>query len=132
MEIQIRRTHLTEIGQYRILFLHENNFQFIYNKCHQYDWADTYVFMLDDLAVGYGAVWGATRREDRDAIFEFYVTRPHRKFANNFFEKFHTASGASLIECQTNDLFLSPLLFEYAENINAEAILFEDHFQTNF
>ena len=130
MEIQVKRTHLKAIDHFRVLFLQENNFQFIYDKCHLYGWADTYIFMVDDFPVGYGAVWGATRREDRDAIFEFFIIRPYRKFANAVFSKFHAACGALIIECQSNDLLLSPLLFEYAENINAEAVLFEDHFQT--
>jgi hypothetical protein len=79
MKIQIHRTDLKDIAHFRTLFLDENNFQFIYDKCHLYGWADTYLFTIDGLGVGYGSVWGATKREDRDAIFEFFVTRPYRK-----------------------------------------------------
>jgi RimJ/RimL family protein N-acetyltransferase len=131
MEIEVYKTDLKEVQHFRMLFLHENNFQFIYDKCHLYGWADTYLFKVDGLPVGYGAVWGASKREDRDAIFEFFVIKPYRKFADAIFRNFHAASGALLIECQSNDMFLPPLLFEYAENINAEAILFKDHAQTN-
>jgi GNAT superfamily N-acetyltransferase len=132
MEIQVHKTDLKEVQAFRILFLQENNFQFIYDKCHIYGWADTYIFILDDLPIGYGAIWGRSKREDRDAIFEFYIIKPYRKFANGFFLKFQLASGATFIECQSNDLLLSRLLFEYSQNISAEAILFEDHFQTIF
>ena len=132
MNIKVIKTDLKEIHAFRILFLEENNFQFIYNKCHTYGWADTCVFILDDVKIGYGAVWGKDKREDRDAIFEFYIVKPYRKFANAFFSKFHITSGATFIDCQSNDVLLSSLLFEHAENIHAEAILFEDDFQTDF
>ncbi|HXL57022.1 MAG TPA: GNAT family N-acetyltransferase [Chitinophagaceae bacterium] len=131
MELKVINTRLEEIQAFRILFLHENNFQFIYNKCHDYGWADTYLFTIDDIKIGYGSVWGKDRREDRDTIFEFYLIQPFRKFSNLIFPKFYTVSGARFIECQSNDLLLSSMLYEYAKNINAEAILFEDHFQTN-
>lgn len=132
MEINVTKVDLKDIQAFRVLFLHENNFQFIHNKCHLYGWADTYLFIMNDIKIGYGAVWGRNKREDRDAIFEFYVIVPYRKFANACFEKFHSVSGAPFIECQTNDLLLSSMFYEYSQNISAEAILFKDHFQTEF
>ncbi len=130
MELSVIKTGLEEIQALRVLFLAENNFQFIYNKCHENGWADTWLFLLDGEKIGYGAVWGAERRDDRDAIFEFYLVGPNRKLATMVFEKFCSASGATLIECQSNDMLLCSMLYEFAQNINAEAILFEDHFQT--
>lgn len=131
METKIVKTGLAEIKELRVLFLQENNFQFIYNKCHDYGWADTYLFMIKGEKAGYGAVWGQSRREDRDAIFEFYLVPSYRKFAEIIFSKFQEASGAIYIECQSNDWLLSSMLYEFCENINAEAILFEDGFQSN-
>ncbi len=132
MEFKVTKTSLEEIQAFRILFLHENNFQFIYNKCHPAGWADVYLFTMDEIKIGYGSVWGKDRREDRDAIFEFYLIKPFRKFSNSVLPKFLSASGATFIECQSNDLLLSSMLYEYAQNIYAEAILFKDNFQTNF
>jgi RimJ/RimL family protein N-acetyltransferase len=132
MEIKVMKVELEEIKDFRILFLVENHFQFIYNKCHDYGWADNYVFVIDEIRVGYGAVWGQSKREDRDAIFEFYVIRPFRHFSNFIFPEFHRISRATFIECQSNDLLLSSMLYEYSQNIHAEAMLFEDQFQTNF
>jgi GNAT superfamily N-acetyltransferase len=131
MEIKIIKTSLDEIKELRVLFLQENNFQFICNKCHDYGWADTYLFRVNGTKVGYGAVWGQSKREDRDAIFEFYLIPSYRKFAELIFPKFHEASGAIYIECQSNDLLLSSMLYEFSQNINAEAILFEDSFQSD-
>lgn len=132
MELLVTKTELKEISALRTLFLHERNFQFTYDKCHLYGWADTYLFTLDGHKAGYGSVWGKDRREARDSIFEFYILGPYRKLAGDFFRKFHSASGASHIECQSNDMLLTSLLFEHSQNINAEAILFEDYFQTQF
>jgi len=132
LEIKVIKADLKEIQAFRILFLQESNFQFVHNKCHLYSWADTYLFIIDNIKIGYGSVWGRNKREDRDAIFEFYVIIPYRKFANTCFEKFHSESGIPFIECQSNDLLLSSMLYEYSQNINAEAILFKDHYQTNF
>lgn len=131
MQIEISKVSLEEIKQLRILFLQENNFQFIYNKCHDYGWADTYLFRFNGTKIGYGGVWGQSKREDRDAIFEFYLVPSYRKFAELIFLKFHAASRAIYIECQTNDWLLSSILHEFSENINAEAILFEDGFQSD-
>jgi len=132
MEIKVIKCELEEIRRFRILFLNESNFQFIHNKCHLYGWADTYLFAADDIKIGYGAVWGKDKREDRDAIFEFYVIKPYRKFSNAIFSEFLSACNAPFIECQTNDRLLSSMVFEHAQNINAEAILFKDHVQTGF
>lgn len=132
MEIKVIKTELEEIKAFRTLFLHENNFQFIYDKCHYYGWADTYLFFADGKKVGYGAVWGKDKREDRDAIMEFFVLRPFRQFSNLIFREFVPISGAGFVECQSNDNLLSGMLYEFAENIYAEAILFEDDYQTNF
>ena len=132
MEIKIIKVESGEIRDFRILFLKENNFQFIFNKCHDNGWADAYLLEIDGIRVGYGAVWGQNERNERDAIFEFYVIKPFINFSNFIFPEFLLVSGATFIECQSNDLLLSAMLFTYSQNINADAILFEDHFQTNF
>jgi len=131
MDFKIIKTDLSSISQLRTLFLWESNFQFTYNKCHENNWADTWLFTVNGQKAGYGAIWGSEKREDRDSIFEFYLTRPFRKLTNLFFEEFTAVSNAKFIECQSNDKLLCSMLYEYAPNINAEAILFEDDLQTN-
>jgi hypothetical protein len=132
MQLEVIKTDLNEILHLRTLFLQENSFQFVYDKCHTYGWADTYLFKRDEIPVGYGAIWGQEKREDRDAIFEFYTIKSHRKFVNTFFSELQKISGAIFIECQSNDLLLSEMLYVFGKNINAEAILFKDNFQTAF
>ena len=130
MEV-IRSPH-SAIAHLRKEFLRENNIQFILDKCYRYGWADTYAFSLNGSEVGYGAVWGKEKREDRDAIFEFYVTRDNRHLAEQFFNAFRLASKAPYIECQSNDRFLYPMFEKYTNNVKTEAILFADHHQTDF
>lgn len=132
MELKVTKTVLEEIKAFRTLFLKENNFQFVHNKCHDYRWADDYIFLLNDIKIGYGSVWGLNKREDRDAIFEFYVIKSFRKLSNIVFPAFLSASEAKFIQCQTNDHLLTAMLYEFSRNINAESILFEDHYNTNF
>ncbi|MRG48809.1 GNAT family N-acetyltransferase [Chitinophaga sp. SYP-B3965] len=124
MEFKVTKCSLETIQPLRVLFLHESNFQFVCNKFHDFGWADTYQFTINDMEIGYGSIWG----KDQVAIFEFYIIPPFRKFAHLIFPKFHTACGAALIESQTNDPLLLAMLYAYGTNIHAEAILFEDHY----
>jgi GNAT superfamily N-acetyltransferase len=132
MRLQIVKTQSADIKDFRQIFLQENNFQFIYDKCHYYGWADVYEFISNEARIGYGAVWGSDKREDRDTIFEFYVLPPYRKYVSSIFHDFISTSGTTKIECQSNDPLLTGMLYEFAKNIYAEAILFEDHVQTSF
>jgi RimJ/RimL family protein N-acetyltransferase len=130
MQIQVIQTGPDEIRAFRTLFLHESNFQFTYDKCHLYSWADTYLFLSDGRQIGYGAIWGQSNRQDRDAIFEYYLLPAFRKFASHIFPIFHTVTNAIYIECQSNDLLLTSMLYEFTQHVVAEAILFEDHYTT--
>jgi hypothetical protein len=132
MEFIIIKSNLPDIKSLRDLFLAENNFQFICNKCHSAGWADVYLFSLNGEQVGYGSVWGKDKREDRDTIFEFFMKKPFRKYADRVFLEFIRVSEADFIECQSNDLLLAQMFFVYAGNIRAEAILFEDGFETTY
>jgi GNAT superfamily N-acetyltransferase len=131
MDVKVIKTPLDDVRAFRAMFLHALNAQFVCNKCHDYGWADTYLFLLNGERAGYGAVWGTDRREDRDTIFEYFLTEPFRHLADLIFSQFIATSGTQLIECQSNDLLLTSMLYGYAENIHAEAILFRDDAVTN-
>lgn len=132
MEFDIVKVQEADIESHRRLFLAEAKFQFVYNKCHGAGWVDVYLFKLNDIAIGYGSLWGKDKREDRDTICEFFLDNPFRKHARQIFEQFIQASGAGFVECQTNDILLAGMAFESTKNINAEAILFETAFETAF
>lgn len=128
MTIDVKRSELADIQSFRDLFLSEHNAQFVYNKCHKYGWCDDWIFILNGINIGYGSIWGSNDRKDRDAIFEFYLLHDYRKISRQIFAQFVKISGATCVECQTNDFLLSAMLYELGENINAEAILFAESF----
>jgi GNAT superfamily N-acetyltransferase len=125
------KVELNEIQVLRAQFLQEANFQIRYDACHERGWTDSYLLKVDDLRVGYGSIKGE-ERQDRDTVFEYFVVRPFRKRASELFQQLLTLCGARHIECQSNDLLLSSMLFEFSQRIRAEVALFEDHATTEY
>jgi GNAT superfamily N-acetyltransferase len=87
--------------------------------------------MYNEEKIGYGAVKGNENIGDRDTIFEFYIIPSFRNLATLAFAELVHSSGAGFIECQSNDLLLTSLLYEYGQNINSAVILFEDNIKTS-
>jgi len=129
------KTELNEILPLRALFLQEFNRQFINHAFHERGWAGSYLLAIDGVAVGYGSVQGhgPNWREikDWDTIFEFYVIPPFRKYSSELLRELIAASGAKYIECQSNDLPLSAMLYEFCASVNSDTVLFKDHVVTN-
>jgi GNAT superfamily N-acetyltransferase len=121
-----RRTSLNDIQPLRALFLQETNFQIRYDACHERGWTDSYLLMMDDLRVGYGSVKGR-QLKDRDTVFEYFVAPPFRKKTSELFRQLLDVSGAQFIECQSNDLLLSSMLYEFSPSVRVDVVLFEDH-----
>src|ERR1700748_1607495 len=126
MDLKLHKVGLKEILPIRELFLKENNFQVRYDACHVRGWSDSYLINIDGANVGYGSVKGKDDLSLRDAIFEFYLTIKYRKYANAAFEKLIKTSEAKYIECQSNDHLLSSMLYEFADSISSDVILFGD------
>ena len=131
MKLSATKTSLQEILPLRNLFLQENNFQIRYNAQHERGWSDSYAITHDDEKIGYGSVAGKDNIPDRDSIFEFYIIPFFRKFASPAFLQLIHASKASYITCQSNDLLLSSLMFEFAQNINADTVLLQEGFTSS-
>lgn len=126
MTITADRADLRDILPLRELFLQENNFQIRYDARHARGWTDSYLLRAEDSVVGYGAITGE-KRDIRDTVFEYFVVRPFRKYASVIFRQLLVASGAEYIECQSNDLLLCSMLFEFSTSVKSEVVLFEDH-----
>jgi GNAT superfamily N-acetyltransferase len=131
MAIDITKVGLTDILHLRVLFLQENNFQIRYNACHERNWTDSYLILYNKEKIGYGSIRGQENHGDRDTVFEFYVIPSFRKLSSAAFLKLLHLSGAHFIECQSNDLLLTSLLYEYGQNIRSDVILFEEHFSSD-
>jgi len=131
MKLSAIKTSLQEILPLRNLFLQENNFQIRYNAQHERGWSDSYLIIHNEEKIGYGSVMGKENIPDRDAIFEFYIIPSFRKFASPAFLELIHASNAPFIICQSNDLLLSSLLFEFAQNIYADTVLLQEDFTSS-
>ncbi len=130
MHLEVRKTELSNILLLRGLFLQEANTQIRYNACHERGWSDSYLIMINTIPIGYGSVKGQDL-SDRDTIFEFYIIPSHRNLSAQLFQELILASNVKFIECQSNDILLPSLIFEFAININSTVILFSDHAVTH-
>ncbi len=130
MKIAAQKVELDAILPLRALFLEEANRQVRFDAVHERGWSDSYLLTADDRASGYGSIKG---REipGRDTVFEFFVVPAFRKHASDFFRQLLAAARPAFIECQSNDPLLAAMLFEFARNISADTVLFEEHSVTN-
>jgi GNAT superfamily N-acetyltransferase len=128
MTCDVVKVSLDRIQPLRTLFLQESNSQVRYDACHARGWTDSYLLTADSVEAGYGSIKG-DEPQDRDTVFEFFVTSPFRSRARALFERLLTVSGAVRVECQSNHPLLTAMLFEFGRDINASAILF-DHDRT--
>lgn len=126
MNIQAVKVELSDIAPLRALYLQETNFQIRYNSCHERGWTDSYLLSIEETPVGYASVKGQ-EIVGRDTIFEFYVVPPYRNVAEILFAELVLASGVTYMDCQSNDLFLASMLYQFTENIASKTILFEHH-----
>lgn len=127
MTLNAFQTDLKEVLPFRNLFLQENNFQIRYNACHERGWTDSYLLTFNEAKIGYGSIKGNENLSGRDTVFEFYIVPSFRNIASFAFSELLHSSKASFIECQSNDLLLTSLLYQHGQNINSNVILFEDH-----
>jgi GNAT superfamily N-acetyltransferase len=129
--LSVNKIDLEEILYLRTLFLQENNFQIRYDACHQRGWTDSYVVTYNQEKIGYGSIKGNEDLKDRDTVFEFYLIPSFRNLSLTAFSALLDSSMATFIECQSNDLLLSSLLFQYGLDINSNVVLLEDHQTTD-
>jgi len=55
------------------------------------------------------------------------VIPPFRRWSRLLFIELVGAAGVTIIECQSNDESLASMLFEFANDISADVVLFEDY-----
>jgi GNAT superfamily N-acetyltransferase len=130
MTASVEKVELREVEALRALYSQELNALIRYYAWHEAGWADSYHLKVDGAPVGYGSVKGR-QREDRDTVFEFFVVPPFRKMSRQLFLELIDVSGAAYVECQSNDVELSAMLYEFASDIDADVILFADHTVTH-
>ncbi|MGA3130448.1 MAG: GNAT family N-acetyltransferase [Terracidiphilus sp.] len=126
MKIAAQKVELNAILALRALFLEEANHQVRHNSRHERGWSDSYLLVVDGQTVGYGSIMGREIK-DRDTVFEYFVIPSFRNRASDLFAQLIAAAKPAFIECQSNDQALAAMLFEFAHNISADTVLFEEN-----
>lgn len=125
MSLECAKANPEEIAPWRELYRHEMHCQIIHDSWLGRGWTDTYRLSRDGRPVGYALV-GAVRDQPRVTVTEFYVLPDHRPIAKSLFRELLAVSQATTIETQTNDRLLTLMLFDFANEIERHAVLFED------
>ncbi len=133
MEFTVRPVEVKGILPWRELYRQEMNCQIVHDSLHaRQGWTESYLIELNGETAGYGAIvvggpWAGTR-----TIFEFYVLEKQRSRFFDAFEALRSASEASAIETQTNDVMLTAMLHTWAHEVVSEKIVFEDKLTTAY
>ena len=128
MKIEVWRSEYKEIEALRERYRQEANCQIVHDSILRRELADPYLILSDGRVAGYGGVWN---KYDLGRVMEFYTPPCHRAHAQDLFRELLTVSKATQIEAQTNMPLMLTMLYDFAESIATESILFEDAFQTN-
>src|SRR5688572_7362538 len=92
----------------RLQHRREMDCQIVHDSIHRRPgWTTTYALTLDGGEAGFGSVAIAGPWAGKPTIFEFYVLPAHRGRAFDLFEALLQASGARLMEVQSNDTLLT-------------------------
>ena len=130
MTIDISLEPPGEVLALRELHRAEMGCQIILDSWHGRGWVDCYLLRLDGRVAGYGLV-GGVRNDPRETVTEFYVLPAHRGRALPLFRQFIESSRAKAVEAQSNDVLLTLMLYDCAEEIESSVVLFEDALTTS-
>jgi len=131
MELSAKAASVQDILPWRDLYRQEMNCQVAHDSLHaRRGWTESYLLVAGGAVAGYGSVAVGGPWKGLPTVFEFYVLPQARARLFDWFSVLLKASGATMIETQTNDTLLSVLLHTFAQNITSEAILFHDKLLT--
>jgi RimJ/RimL family protein N-acetyltransferase len=99
--------------------------QIVHDSWHARGFTDSFLLLLGEAPVGYGAVGGAPG-DPRHTVKEFFVRPAHRAEATGLFDALLAESRARRIEAQTNDVLLTLMLYDRAVAVTSPTILFAD------
>lgn len=132
MEFRTRPIGLDEIRPWRDMYRLEMGCQIIHDSIHdRLGWSDEYLLIVDAVAVGYGSVAVGGPWKTTPAVYEFYVVPDQRLRVFDLFAALLEASGAEIMEVQSNDALAAAMLHTFAVDVASESILFEDGLATD-
>lgn len=115
----------------RDIYRHAMNCQIIHDSLHvRKGWTESWLLLEGDVPAGYGSIAVGGPWKDKPTIFEFYVLPNRQSRVFDFFELLLKATGARLIETQSNDVLLFVMLHAFAVNVVTDSILFHDKLTT--
>lgn len=109
----------------RELYRQEMNCQIVHDAWLQRGFAAPYLLLCDGAIAGYGAVTIGPVLE-AGMLHEFYVLPRYRAAAAPLFRCLLNHSNAANIRAQTNDVLLALLLYDFAQDVVSDTILFHD------
>src|SRR5262245_3234247 len=131
MSLQVHRVELREIESMRDVYRHEMSCQVIHDSIHaRPGWTHEYLITEGGAKVGYGSVAVAGPWQGRPTVYEYFLLPQHRGRLFDAFAAFLTASGATEVETQSNDVLLTVMLHSFAPTVASESILFHDKLTT--
>ena len=130
MTIDVSPVPLEEILPLRELYRREMSCQIVHDSLPRRGFGNLFLLRIDDRVAGYGFVMGY-QGEPKDMIREFYVLPAYRGSALPMFRLLIVGSKARRITAQSNDVLLTLLLYDCAEEITSETVIFNDVVTTN-
>ena len=131
MELFARAASLEDIQPWREMYRLEMSCQIIHDSIHDRPgWTNEYLLIAGGATVGYGSIAVAGPWKEKPTVYEFYVVPHHRLHVFDLFRVLLAASGAVLIEVQSNDSLITVMLHAFAEHVTSESVLFHDKLTT--
>lgn len=132
MELSAQAAGLHDVLPWRDVYRLEMGCQIIHDSIHRRPgWTREYLLFAGGTTVGYGSVAVAGPWEGKPTVYEFYVLPHRRSRVFDLFGALLTASGAVMIEVQSNDTLITVMLHTFAHNVTSQSILFHDKLTTS-
>lgn len=131
MELSAKASDARAVLPWRDMYRLEMNCQVVHDSIHSRPgWTREYLLFTGPVPIGYGSVAVAGPWKGKPTVYEFYVLPHYRLHAFDLFHALLTASGAVMIEVQSNDSLITVMLHTFAENVTSESVLFQDKLTT--
>ena len=131
MNLTAKAASVDEILPWRDLYRQEMNCQIIHDSLHsRKGWTESYLLLAGGVTAGYGSIAVAGPWKGKPTVFEFYGLPQYRMRVFDLFHALLAASGAVMIEVQSNDSLITVMLHAFAQNVTSESILFQDKLTT--
>ena len=131
MKLTANAADAESVLPWRDMYRMEMSCQIIHDSLHSRPgWTREYLLFSDGLPAGYGSVAVAGPWKGKPTVYEFYVLPHYRTHAFELFRTLLIASGAVMINVQTNDSLITVMLHVFATDVACESVLFNDNVRT--